>query len=164
MSKLSFDLINLILSFRPAHPTSVLIKQLEKDLIKQTENRNRFVRDKIEYNFHHQYFFRINEYRKNCLEKYESEMFCCPFDEGIKILSIKVNKYMNRYFNKKYYFDEKAEIVYYNETQRERELRILDGEMTRRDQEEFDRELSDEYYKEQECYSYYEVISDSDSD
>ena len=160
MSKLSFDLINMILSFRPPHPTAILIKQLEKDLIKQLENRNKYIRDKIEYNFHNQCFFYISNYRNERLQKYKSDMFCYCRINDIN----KVNKYLKRFFNKKYYYDEKADIIYYNQKEREAELRWLNGEMTQKDQEEFDRELSVKYYKDQVSYYYFDDVLGSDEE
>jgi hypothetical protein len=40
MSKLPFDLINLILSFRPAHPTAELINNKKEELINSTFSKN----------------------------------------------------------------------------------------------------------------------------
>lgn len=191
MSKLSFDLINLILSFRPAHPTAVLIKNKKEELLEQhllhsayTETKWKIINKKritiwepkkgheetvkliIKNNYlnQEQYFEEIYHKRWEILQKYESEMFCYCRINDIN----KVNKFIERFMNKNYYYGGKiigeALNYYYNESADKRflneteENRLKREEQEKREQEdrdEFERELSDEYYREQDDYIHY---------
>jgi|694.fasta_scaffold128477_5 hypothetical protein len=143
MSKLSFDLINLILSFRPAHPVSQLIKNKKEELIDSTftkkrivvkkntpykfivkeEDKERYETYKENFNFYKSYFCFIFTSRFNKLCFYENQLCCCFTDEKVKMMSLKVNNYMKKFINTTYYYNSKGKKRFYNETKLQRYYR-----------------------------------------
>ena len=143
MSKLPFDLINLILSFRPAHPVAELIKNKKENLINSTfpnqkivvkkntpynfvvkeKDKERYETHKENFNFYKTYFSYFFTSRLNKLFFYEMELCCCFNDEKKKIMSLKINNYMKKFINTNYYYTSKGRKTFYNETKLQRYYR-----------------------------------------